>query len=198
MKRRESPLDEQIAKIEAKRKTTAFQRWFPLALVSALLGAAVYVGWLHREALLGEGGTIETVAAHGRRLSKTPPREVLKSLRERVAGIQEEWESLAKSGEIQSRLKSLRRDVREQRDALGKSAGKQWKQLVEKSDELVELAREKKKELPGQLADLGKILRVLEETTDAEEDGDSEGEAEDEDPADEEQETEQPVYDTGR
>jgi len=113
--------------------------------------------------------TYDSLVRKGDTLRKTPPGDLLRDLRAKAASLQGELEKLNESGKLRERLESLRDDLAARRDEAGEAARKEWEEMVRKSEELLDKARQQKEKLPplelgelrGKLESLEKGLRAL-------------------------------------
>lgn len=171
MSPRRSVFDEQLKEIETRKPRTPFwERPMGCLILGSLLcggllgGAGTYM-WTHRDEIFGEGGSLERLVDEGRELSRTPPRETLENLRERVAAIQGKWEEMSESGELRQRLESLREDLAGKRDRASETTREAWGDLLGKSEALLKQAREKAAAAPGELDEILETIGWLEKKT---------------------------------
>jgi len=104
--------------------------------------------------------TYESLVRKGETLRQTPPRDVLREVRAKAASLQGELGKLNESGKLRERLELLRDDLVAKRDQAGEAARKEWEDVVKKSEELLEKARQQKEKLPP--LELGELRRKLE------------------------------------
>ena len=153
-----------------------------LALL-AMAGAAAGVIYFQpsRSDLPDARESLNRMMETGRKIGRTPPRELFDGLRGKVAGIQENWEKLSESGELERRLEALREDLASKRDAAGEAGRKSWDELVTKSEEALKHVRERAADAPKEVEEILAGIRKLEGRED---NGDTEdGEGPEADPA---------------
>jgi hypothetical protein len=139
---------------------------------------------------LFSGDTYKSLVRKGETLRQTPPRDVLRDLRAKAASLQDEWGKLNESGKLRERLESLRDDLVAKRDQVGEAARKEWEDVVKKSEELLEKARQQKEKLPplelgelrGKLESLEERLRTLGGSGKSAEEGKTQAKPEEETP----------------
>ncbi|MBN1866989.1 hypothetical protein JW916_06820 [Candidatus Sumerlaeota bacterium] len=160
-----SVFEEQLREIEkSKRRRSFWRRQFGCGVFLFLVAAAIGAVWLwhNRARVFREGGDLERLGEQGRRIVRTPPDEILRTLRDEAAEIQERWEEFRRSGEDQKRLAELREKLVARREEAGGSAKKYWSDLVKQSDSLIAKAREKGEQVPEELEKLVGMMDRLE------------------------------------
>jgi len=137
---------------------------FVLVVLLLIAGGAAALIFRDKWKPLFSGDTYKSLVRKGETLRQTPPRDVLRDLREKAASLQSELEKLNESGKLRERLESLRSDLAARRDQAGEAARKEWEDVVKKSEELLEKARQQKEKLPPlELGELRGKLESLEE-----------------------------------
>ncbi|HUT23508.1 MAG TPA: hypothetical protein VM492_04110 [Sumerlaeia bacterium] len=181
--------EEALREIEASKPRRSFWRR-PVGCAFCLgvfAGAAIAAGgyylWRSRPQVPDVRTSLDQLGKMGpawrrwrREIRQMPPGEMLERLRGRVAQIQEEWENLSESGEIERRIETLREELAAKRDAAGEAGRQSWDDLVAKSEEVLRRVRERAALAPKELDELLAGIKELQEKCAAGEPGGPEGE----------------------
>ncbi|NQU45317.1 ribosomal protein L7/L12 [bacterium] len=140
--------DEQLAEIDRNRVRRPVWRRRLGCLVFLLLisGALAYV-YRDRLRVLVEPETYERLAEKSGEVARIPPRDVLQSLREKTAAIQSKLENRTEPGSLREDLEALREEIARKSQATGKTLQRQWEELTDETERLVEEVRDKTKDV---------------------------------------------------
>jgi len=181
--------EEALREIEANKPRRSFwQRPIGCAfclgvLAGAAIGAGGYYLWRSRPQLPDVRTSLGRLGRMGpawrrwqQEVRQAPPGEMLERLRGKVVKIQEEWENLSESGEIERRIESLREELAARREAAGEAGRQSWDDLVAKSEEVLRRVRQRAAQAPEELDELLAGIKGLQEKCAADESGRPEGE----------------------
>ena len=131
-------------------------------LFSTFLIIGSLLVWRFREKLFEEQPWAENAQKKVEHLKSTSPKELLGDLRKKVSAIQDDLEDNVTSEKLENHLKKLRNDIKNLRDRETTDMQKNWQILLDKSDVLLENAREQKEKIPGELNEIKSILKKWE------------------------------------
>ncbi len=141
-----------------KRAEDRRKRMFGLLFFFTFIIFGSLLVWRFREKLFEDQPWAENVQKKVGHLKTTEPDELLSALRKKVSAIQDDLQNNATSEKLESHLKKLRKDIKELRDKETTDMHKNWQILLDKSDVLLENAREQKEKIPEELDEIKTII----------------------------------------